>query len=69
MRKLTEEEALLVELIHIMCYQTGLSAKEVKLFLEKPITHKDDRNCLECINEEGQEFINELISFLNAYES
>lgn len=68
-RKLTNREELLVELIWFISYgtetETGLNLKDTKSFLTKPISSKGGRNCLECLQDEGREFLNELIAFMN----
>jgi len=71
--KLTPNEELLVELVHYVAYGTeremGLTLKETKLFLTRPIKAKSDYNALECLNSDGRAFINELKTFINASES
>jgi len=69
MNKLTPKQKLLVELIHYLAYGTqselGLTLKELEAFLQKPIAAKGGRNCLQCLNDEGLAFINELKTFMN----
>ena len=67
-RKLTDEEELLVELIHFLVNQTGLSAREVKILIEKPMSHRKNMNCLECLASEGRAFLNELKTYINEIE-
>jgi len=68
-KKLGKHEELLIELIHFLAYgtktETGLTLKDTKNFLTKPIASKGDRNCLQCLREERREFLNELITFIN----
>jgi hypothetical protein len=69
MRKLTEREKLLVELVHILSYgdkiEFGLTLEEVLDYLEKPIGRKQNRNALECLDKQGDKFINELRDYLS----
>jgi len=54
MRRLTEREKLLVELVHLLAYgdklEFGLSLDEVYALLEKPIPRYNNRNCLEVLS-------------------
>lgn len=65
MRKLTDNEKLLVELVYMLSNQTDLSLKEVKFLLEKPMPAKRGKNCLECLEKDKRAFLNELITYLN----
>lgn len=68
-KQLTPREELLVELVWFLAYgnkeEVGLDLKDTKNFLTKSISSKNGRNCLECIRDEGREFINEVIAFVN----
>lgn len=68
-RQLTPKEELLVELVWFLAYGTeqeiGLGLKDTKNFLTKSISSKGGRNCLECLKDEGREFLNELITYIN----
>jgi len=68
MKKLTKNEELLVELVHFMSYGTDMDLKTTKSLLQKPISNKNGRNCLECIHQEGRTFINEIITYINETE-
>jgi len=54
MRRLTEREKLLVELVHLLAYgdklEFGLTLDEVYILLEKPIARYKNRNCLEVLS-------------------
>lgn len=64
-RKLTEQETLLIELVHYMAYGTDLDLNTVKTLLVAPIPGKKGKNCLECLEAEGRAFMNELKTFVN----
>jgi hypothetical protein len=70
MRKLNDKEELLIELVHLLSYGSpkdlGLSLKELKYWLTKPIPTRENRNALECLETDGRAFLNELITFLNS---
>jgi len=72
-RQLNKDEELLAELVHYISYSTstdkGLTYKEIKWWLTNPIPHKDGKNALDCLSEEGQAFINEIKTFMNALEN
>jgi hypothetical protein len=67
-KKLTEKEKLLVELVHILSYgdklEFGLTLEEVFEYLEKPIPRKNNRNALECLDIQKEKFIKELRDYL-----
>lgn len=82
MYNLTEEEELLIELIQLLAFgkvhiskkgtrwmEPGLSSKEIKHFLTKPLSHKQNQTALQCLRKEGRAFINEIISHLNKHEN
>lgn len=68
-RKLTEQELLLVELVHFLAYgsplETGLTLKETLRWLEQPISSKQGRNALECLEKEKRQLIREVKRFLS----
>lgn len=68
--KLTEREALLVELVHHLAYgspeRMGHDLKLVLKFLHTPIRSKDGRNALECLDAEGHKFVTDLQKFLQS---
>lgn len=72
MTKLSEHEEHLVELVHFLSHgskkHAGLSLKEVRQFLYKPIASKRGRNSIECLKDEGRAFINEIKTFVNDLE-
>jgi len=72
-KKLTNYEELLIELVHLITSsnkaEVGLSLKDTKAFLTKPIAAKGGRNCLQCLKEEGRLFVNEVIIFMNEIDS
>jgi len=68
MKALTKNEELLVELVHFMSQGTDLDLKTTKRLLQRPISNKDGRNCLECIEKEGRAFLNEIVTYINETE-
>lgn len=68
-RELTEFEHLLVELVHFLAYgsdrESGLTLRETKRFLTKPIESKDGRNALQVLESEKRRLIRELEAFLS----
>lgn len=68
MKRLTERERLLVELVHILSYgdklEFGLTLDEVLAYLEKPIPRKGNRNALECLDVQKEKFLDEIRSYL-----
>lgn len=71
-RKLTPFERLLVEIVHYLAYgdrlEMGLNLRETIRYLENPINSKQNKNCLECLEDEGLGFINELKIYMNELE-
>lgn len=69
MKRLTEKERLLVELVHILSYgdklEFGLTLDEVLTYLEKPIPRKNNRNALECLETQKEKFLKEIRSYLS----
>ena len=69
-RKLSEYEHLLVELVHFLSSgdreHMGLSILEIKRFLEQPIESKDRRNALQCLALEKRRLIKELKDHLES---
>lgn len=63
-RHLSSFEENLVELVHFISFGTelehGLTHKEVRDFLVRPIKRKQGRNALECLADEGPAFIEEI---------
>lgn len=72
MKALTNQEELLVELVHYLTFgsdsEQGLPLKEVQKFLITPISSKDGKTPIECLRTEGRAFINELKIFMNETE-
>lgn len=68
MRRLSERERLLVELVHLMSYgdklEFGLTLDEVLEFLEKPIARKKNRNALQCLDSDGERFLQQIKDYL-----
>lgn len=68
MRSLSERERLLVELVHLLSYgdklEFGLTLDEVLEYLEKPIPRKKNRNALQCLDSDGERFIQQLKDYL-----
>lgn len=68
MRYLTKNEELLVRLVHQLSYgddmEMGLTLKEIKDLLVQPIKRKDKKNALECIELEGEKFLEEFTKFI-----
>lgn len=68
MRKLSERERLLVELVHLLAYgdkqDFGLTLDEVIEYLEKPIQRKNNLNALECIHADGERFLQQIKDYL-----
>jgi len=64
MRVLSERERLLVELVHLLSYgdkiDFGLTLEEVQTYLEKPIPRKKNRNALQCLDADGERFLQQL---------
>jgi len=69
---MSDYEEKLVELVHFLSRGSkkhqGLSLKEVKELLYKPIISKRGMNSLQCLETEGRSFINELKTFINELE-
>lgn len=67
-RDITQREALIIELVHHLSAGTreemGYSLSEIIQLLTTPIKRKQDRTALECLHDEGHEFIAELIEYL-----
>ena len=68
MRELTEYEHLLVELVHFLSHGTqeemGLTLKEVKSWLARPIHSKGGINALEDLANNKHELLKELHAFM-----
>ena len=68
MRKMSERERLLVELVHLLSYgdkmEFGLTLDEVLEYLEKPIARKQNRNALACLDSDGERFIQQIRDYL-----
>ncbi len=68
MRRLSERERLLVELVHILSYgdkiEFGLTLDEVLEYLERPIPRKKNRNALQCLDADGERFIQQIKDYL-----
>lgn len=64
MRNLSERERLLVELVHLLSYgdklEFGLTLEEVIDYLQKPIPRKKNRNALQCLDSDGERFLQQL---------
>jgi hypothetical protein len=64
MRSLSERERLLVELIHLLSYgdkmEFGLTLDEVLEYIQKPIARKQNRNALQCLDADGERFLQQL---------
>ena len=64
MRSLSERERLLVELVHLLSYgsklEFGLTLDEVVEYLEKPIPRKLNRNALQCLDSDGERFLQQI---------
>jgi hypothetical protein len=68
MRRLSERDRLLVELVHMLSYgdklDFGLTLEEVVEYLEKPIPRKQNRNALQCLDADGERFLQQLKDYL-----
>lgn len=68
MRRLSERDKLLVELVHILSYgdklEFGLTLEEVIEYLEKPIPRRQNRNALQCLDADGERFLQQLRDYL-----
>ena len=64
MRTLSERERLLVELVHMLSYgdklEFGLTLEEVVEYLQKPIPRKQNRNVLQCLDSDGERFLQQI---------
>ena len=69
MLRLSERDKLLVELVHLLSYgdklEFGLTLEEVLEYLEKPIPRKQNRNAIQCLNSDGERFIQQLKDHLS----
>ena len=67
-KTLSPKEELLVELVHLLAFgdadEMGLNLEEVKRLLLRPINAKNGLNSLECLDQEGRDFLEELKSYL-----
>ena len=68
--ELTHREALLVELVHELSKGTeeelGCSLEEIVTFLRTPIRAKDQKNALECLEDDGRDFLNQVLDHLRS---
>lgn len=68
MRRLSERERLLIELVHILSYgdklEFGLTLEEVLEYLEKPIPRRGNRNALQCLDADGERFLQQIKDYL-----
>ena len=64
-KKLTSYEKNLVELVHFISYKKGLNLKDTYNFLQHPIESKNGKSALDCIRENGRNFLNELRLYMN----
>lgn len=64
MRRLSERERLLVEFVHLLSYgdklEFGLTLDEVLEYLEKPIPRKQNRTALQCLDSDGERFLQQI---------
>jgi len=63
-------DELLTELTHLLSHgdelEHGMNINEVRKWLMKPIPHKNGRNALKCLEDEGPKFIDEVRIYLNS---
>jgi hypothetical protein len=68
-KRLSDEERLLVQLVHLLSYgdklEFGLTLSEVLDYLEKPIPRKGNKNAMECLKLEGDKFLKDLQDYLS----
>ena len=68
MRRLSERDRLLVELVHLLSYgdkmDFGLTLEEVVEYLDKPIPRKQNRNALQCLDSDGERFLQQIRDYL-----
>jgi len=66
---MNEKEKCLIELVHYLASgnkgELGLTLKETTEFLLKPIASRDNKTAIDCINQSGSIFLNELKTYMN----
>ena len=75
------KEELLIELVHFLSsgykikdpkdghtyHVSGMSVKEIKNLINKPIPKRGGLTIIECLQKEGRGFFNELKAYLNKF--
>lgn len=76
-----EKTKALIRLVHFLSYgrvvmdysgnkwhEQGLNSSEIIKFLESPLREREGMTVMECIELQGDTFVNDVISFLNKRE-